>query len=331
MLQYAYTPTRTGANLIMKKVFATIAAAAVLLTACNSVAKPQGSQPAPQQQATPSNAAGGSGSPSASAPTPTPAPKSADTTSVTPAAQSSQTTPAASPAPSTASTPTAAAQPPSPPAEIKKDYHMNKNYDIVPNDPNGNKRVVLLTFDDGPKEQEMIDSLFDTLDKHKAKAIFFMNGYRIKAHPELLKLIDQRGGVIGNHAWDHDDLKKATNAKVDQQVDDVIKIMQDTVGKKPQFFRPPYGSGNDYLRSKVKEEGMLYMTWSNGSLDWEMTNKKNDPNKVVQNVLDQLHFGSNILMHELPWTCQMLDTLLTKLEEKGYSFIDPREIELEMR
>ncbi|MNI28548.1 hypothetical protein D3C73_823280 [compost metagenome] len=70
------------------------------------------------------------------------------------------------------------------------------------------------------------------------------------------------------------------------------------------------------------------MTWSNGSLDWEMSTKKNDPNKVIANVMNQLHGGSNILMHELPWTVTALDSLLTQLEEKGYTFVDPRAIEL---
>lgn len=220
----------------------------------------------------------------------------------------------------------------SPSAEtIEKTYHMNKNYDIVPNDPNGNKKVVLLTFDDGPKEKEWNEGLIATLNKHKAKAIFFFNGYRIKQKPELLKLVHDSGNIIGNHAWDHNDLKKEPNEKVDQQVDDVQKIVKELTGETPQFFRPPYGSGSDYLKSKIKSEHMLYMTWSNGSLDWEMTNKKNDSGKVIENVLGQLHSGSNILMHELPWTVAALDPLLTKLEEKGYTFVDPRSIELEAR
>ncbi|WP_248925389.1 polysaccharide deacetylase family protein [Paenibacillus hamazuiensis] len=212
--------------------------------------------------------------------------------------------------------------------EIKKLYRMNpKTYDIVPIDPAGNKKVVLLTFDDGPKEKEMIDSIIDTLDKHKAKAIFFVNGYRVKKNPDLLKLIHNRGQIIGNHAWDHDDLKKMSSEKVDQQLDDVQSIVRELTGETPVFFRPPFGSGSDYVREKAKKEHLLYMTWSNGSKDWEMTVKKNNPDEVVQNVLDQLHFGSNILMHELPWTVKALDTLLTKLEEKGYGFVDPRSIE----
>ncbi|MGN7413683.1 polysaccharide deacetylase family protein [Paenibacillus sp. SAF-068] len=218
----------------------------------------------------------------------------------------------------------------SPEVNVGKTYHMNENYYIKPNDDKSPSKVVLLTFDDGPKEEEMISSLIDTLDKHNAKAIFFVNGYRVKSHPELLKLIHERDQIVGNHAWDHEDLKKMSNAEAAKQVTDVQKIVKDTIGEEPQFFRPPFGSGNDTLKATVKKNGMLYMTWSNGSLDWDKSTK-NKPEKVIQNVLDQLNPGSNILMHELPWTVEALDELLTKLEKKGYSFVDPRAIELEAR
>lgn len=258
---------------------------------------------------------------------------SANQTETSPAATTSlapeaQVTISPSPIPTATPTPT-----PSPPVQevVQKTYHMNKNYDIVPNDPNGNKKVILLTFDDGPKEQAMNQSLVEILNKHKAKAIFFMNGYRIKQKPELVKLVHDSGNIIGNHAWDHDNLKDMPGEKIDRQVDDVQQIVKELTGQAPQFFRPPFGSGNDYLKTKVKNNKMLYMTWSNGSLDWEMTNKKNDSNKVIENVMQQLHNGSNILMHELPWTVSALDSLLSKLEEKGYTFVDPNAIELEMR
>ncbi|MGE6578878.1 polysaccharide deacetylase family protein [Paenibacillus xylanexedens] len=214
--------------------------------------------------------------------------------------------------------------------KVEKTYHMNENYYIKPNDEASPSKVVLLTFDDGPKEEKMITSLIDTLDKHNAKAIFFVNGYRVKSHPELLKLIHDRGQIVGNHAWDHEDLQKMSNAEAAKQVTDVQKIVKDTIGEEPQFFRPPFGSGNDALKAAVKKNGMLYMTWSNGSLDWDKSTK-DKPEKVIQNVLDQLNPGSNILMHELPWTVEALDELLTKLEKKGYSFVDPRAIELEAR
>lgn len=204
-------------------------------------------------------------------------------------------------------------------------YHINKAYNVVPNDDTVNKKVVLLTFDDGPKEKEMIDGLIDTLDKHQAKAIFFVNGYRVKAHPELLQLIHERGQIIGNHSWDHIDLKKEPAAKMRKQIEDVQNIVKETIGEAPRFFRPPFGSGNNTTHQIADDNELIYMTWSNGSLDWDSKNK-NKPEAVIANVLEQLHAGSNILMHELPWTVEALDELLTQLEQKGYGFVDPRTI-----
>ncbi len=205
-------------------------------------------------------------------------------------------------------------------------YHMNKSYNIVPNEESEAtpKKVVLLTFDDGPKDEKMINSMMDTLDKHHAKAIFFVNGYRIKSHPELLKLIHDRGGIIGNHTYDHIVLKKESKAKVTQQIEDTQTLIEKTINVSPRFLRAPNGATNDTVHELAKKHDMLYMNWSVGSLDW--VNQK-DPDAVITNVMDQLHSGSIILMHELPWTVEALDRLLTKLEEKGYSFVDPNAID----
>lgn len=209
-------------------------------------------------------------------------------------------------------------------------YHMTSAYRIVPNDDSVPADVVLLTFDDGPKDEEMINRMIDILDKHNAKAIFFVNGYRVKSNPGLLQLIHERGQIVGNHSWDHIDLKKESKETVQQQIKDVQDIVFETIGEKPKFFRPPFGSGGDAVKDVARENDMLYMTWSNGSLDWD-SKFKNKPDAIIQNVLDQLHPGSNILMHELPWTVEALDDLLTKLEDKGYSFVNPELIEPQMK
>ncbi|GAA0135578.1 hypothetical protein YSY43_24180 [Paenibacillus sp. YSY-4.3] len=204
-------------------------------------------------------------------------------------------------------------------------YHINKAYNVVPNEDGTEKKVVLLTFDDGPKEKEMLEGLLNTLDKHDAKAIFFVNGYRVKKNPDLLKLIHDRGQIIGNHSWDHIDLKKESEDSARKQVEDVQNIVEEYIGERPRFFRPPFGSGNETLHGIVKDNEMIYMTWSNGSLDWD-AKFKNKPEGVIKNVMDQLHPGSNILMHELPWTEEALDDLLTEIKAKGYGFVDPRTI-----
>lgn len=215
---------------------------------------------------------------------------------------------------------------PEPEAPIEIRYYMNKIYDIKPLHDDVEDKVVLLTFDDGPKEAELLSSLLDTLDKHHAKAIFFVNGFRVKANPDLLQSIYDKGHAIGNHSWDHINLKTESEETIRQQVDDVQQIVEETVGVRPVFFRPPHGSSNEFLREYVKEQGMLFMTWSNGSRDW--MKEYQTPEAVIASVLEQLRPGSNILMHELSWTAEALDELLTVLTEEGYQFVDPHSIQI---
>ncbi|GIP37502.1 hypothetical protein J31TS4_07820 [Paenibacillus sp. J31TS4] len=263
--------------------------------------------------------AGTTAGPATTDATPSPPPAGASTSPSPSAAVS------ASPSPSTSANPGATAGA-GEQQSVRPLYKMNNAYDLVPLEAETSKKVVLLTFDDGPKDTATLTPILDALDKHKAKAIFFVNGNRVKAHPELLKEIDRRGQTIGNHTWSHNDLAKQSNAEIDKELEDVQAIVKEVVGYAPVFLRPPFGSSNAYARQKAEELGLLRMNWSNGSLDWDASTK-NKPQLVIQNVLDQLHPGSNILMHELPWTAEALDSLLTRLEEQGYGFVDPASIQ----
>ncbi|CAM3570584.1 polysaccharide deacetylase family protein [Marinicrinis lubricantis] len=208
---------------------------------------------------------------------------------------------------------------------VTMQYYINEIFDVKPVSEEINEKVVLLTFDDGPKDEQMVGQMLDILDRHDAKAIFFVNGYRVEQNPELLELIYSRGHEVGNHSWDHIVLSKESSEVIDQQIDDVQTLVKDIIGKAPRFFRAPNGSRNDHVTKKVQEEQMIYMNWSNGSLDWDASSQT--PEAVIQNVMDQLRPGSNILMHELPWTVEALDPLLTRLEEEGYGFVDPSTIQ----
>ena len=121
--------------------------------------------------------------------------------------------------------------------------------------------------------------------------------------------------------------KNESEDSIRQQVDDIQQIVEETIGERPYFFRPPHGASNEFLREYVRQQGMLFMTWSNGSLDWD--SRSQTPEAVIANVMDQLRPGSNILMHELPWTAGALDELLTRLKDEGYSFVNPHSIRIE--
>ena len=199
-------------------------------------------------------------------------------------------------------------------------YHVNKNFDVVPNTPESPTKVVLLTIDDGPSKYS--NDMMSVLKKHNAKAIFFVNGLHDKGNPEIIKSMARAGFTVGNHTWSHTNLKKIKREEtVQKEINDNSKLILEATGANPKFFRSPFGVGTPYVREIVKKEGMIYMNWSGAAKDWEKNTK--DEKIFMKNIMTDLHPGEILLLHEHAWTSHYLDHLLTTLEEKGYTFIDP--------
>ncbi len=205
---------------------------------------------------------------------------------------------------------------------VQPGYHVNKVFDIVPNDPKGNKKVVLITIDDGPSKQSK--GMVDTLTKHKVKAIFFINGNHVKNYKDAIPYEYKNGNAIGNHTWDHPNLKQIKFDKIVKEIDSNTKIIKDATGSTVRFFRPPFGVSTQAVRDYVKKQGMISMNWSGAAKDWEKSAQKKEV--FINNVMKDLHPGSISLLHEHPWSASSLDELLTQIAQKGYTFVDPKDI-----
>lgn len=202
-------------------------------------------------------------------------------------------------------------------------YHIDKKIDLVPNNPKGNKKVILITIDDGPSKYAT--GMAETLTKHHAKAIFFINGTHDKKNPGVIASLHKSGFTIGSHTWDHANLKLTLNIeKVKKEIDSNTALIIKETGSAPHFFRPPYGISTVFVKEYVKKNGMISMNWSGAALDWEKNTK--DEKVFIKNVMNGLHGGEILLIHEHEWTAKHLDTLLTTLEQKGYTFVDPADI-----
>lgn len=194
---------------------------------------------------------------------------------------------------------------------------------VAPIDITNKEKVILLTVDDGPSSRTK--DMISILEKHNAKAIFFVNGMHNKNYPGVIEYIAQEGFSVGNHTWDHLNLKKETNTDtIESEINRNGDLIEKLTGIKPKFFRAPYGESNTYIRNLVKEDGMILIDWSGSALDWEKSTVEKDV--FIGNVMNNLHSGSIILIHEHPWSLANLDALLTTLEEKGYTYVDPNNI-----
>ena len=100
--------------------------------------------------------------------------------------------------------------------------------------------VAALTFDDGP-HPEWTPRLLDLLDRHQAKATFFMVGEMAARHPELVNRIAGAGHAIGNHSWNHPSFPAIRWAERSRQIarcEDTIRVCN------AKLFRPPFGDLN---------------------------------------------------------------------------------------
>ena len=199
---------------------------------------------------------------------------------------------------------------------------VNRNI-IRPEDTKNKSKVILLTIDDGPsgRTKEMID----ILKKHNAKAIFFINGMHDKGYPGIIKYTSEEGFAVGNHTWSHLNLKKEKDLKIsEKEINTNTELITKETGIRPRFFRAPYGESNTTVRQIIKDDGMIFMDWSGAAKDWEKSTK--DQKIFVDNVMKDLHNGSIILIHEHPWSIANMDALLTEIESKGYTYVDPKDI-----
>jgi peptidoglycan/xylan/chitin deacetylase (PgdA/CDA1 family) len=200
------------------------------------------------------------------------------------------------------------------------------NFLISPTEPTvDEEKFVLLTIDDTPTGKST-NQILDILDEYNAKAIFFVNGHYAKRNLELLKEIKNRGHIIGNHTWWHIYIRKESPETVHEEIVGLSNFIEEHLGERPVYFRPPFGQNSDVSLKIIKEEGMQTMNWSNGSLDWELKT----PEAITKQVMDNIKNGDNILFHDKQITADALKDILPQLQNKGFQFVLPTEVKLSL-
>ena len=97
--------------------------------------------------------------------------------------------------------------------------------------------AIALTFDDGPHPEDT-PRLLDVLERHGAKATFFVVGKSARDHPDLIERIAGAGHALGNHTWDHLSMPSLTGRFRRRQ----LAWTEEVLGSHSSgLFRPPYG------------------------------------------------------------------------------------------
>lgn len=185
----------------------------------------------------------------------------------------------------------------------------------------GDEKVIYLTFDCG-YENGNTEPILDALKKHNAKATFFVVGHFLETAPEIVKRMVEEGHVVGNHTYHHPDMSSISDmASFQKEIEDVESLFSEITGQElTKYYRPPQGKYSTDNLAMAKELGYHTFFWSLAYVDW---NVDDQPTKeeAFDKLLSRIHPGAIVLLHSTSKTNgEILDELLTKWEEMGYTF-----------
>jgi peptidoglycan/xylan/chitin deacetylase (PgdA/CDA1 family) len=132
-------------------------------------------------------------------------------------------------------------------------------------------RKLAVTFDDGPNPM-ITPKLLDLLDRHKARATFFVIGKFARQHPELLRETVARGHVLGNHTETHPNLFWSSASQTRDELHRCQDAITSALHAPPKFFRPPFGWRNPWIAAVARELHLRVVTWTLLPGDWRAPN-----------------------------------------------------------
>ncbi|WLD95004.1 polysaccharide deacetylase family protein [Alkalihalobacillus sp. AL-G] len=215
---------------------------------------------------------------------------------------------------------------PAEPEEPKITYTISPANWTMQTESTEHEKAVLLTIDDAPDTYGL--EMAQTLKELNVPAIFFINGHFIDTgeEKEVLRKIHDLGFEIGNHTMTHTNL---SNLSVEEQKQEILTLNEEIeaiTGEKPIFFRAPFGVNTDFSKNLVNEQNMMFMNWTFG-YDWEAEYQNSQALTDIMVNTELLTNGAIILAHDREWTNEALKNIVEGLRGKGYTFIDPDQIE----
>ena len=175
------------------------------------------------------------------------------------------------------------------------------------------EKCVYLTFDDGPIP-EITPWVLDLLDRYEIKATFFCVGDNVRKHPNIYRMVLERGHGVGNHTFNH---IQGVRSRTSRYMDNVEKAAE-LIGSR--LFRPPHGHMRLPQLARLRKKCKVIM--------WDVVTRDYSPHMTSQGVFNVVkrytRNGSIIVFHDslkagdrmkaaLPWSIEWL-------KEQGYRF-----------
>jgi len=193
------------------------------------------------------------------------------------------------------------------------------------------RKVVALTFDDGPNEP-YTSRVLAVLRREHVHGTFFLIGANVRRYPGVAAEIVREGNLVGNHTDSHTFGFALQPAHVlSAELEAAEESISAATGVYPRFFRPPNGLRSPWLMKVLSSDSLIAVTWDDAPGDWDRL----PPSKIVELAVKGAHPGSIILLHDgmnlthgadQSPTVEALPAIIETLRRRGYEFVSVAEL-----
>lgn len=182
------------------------------------------------------------------------------------------------------------------------------------------KKVIALTFDDGPSKYTK--TLLEILQKHNVHATFFLLGNKAEKNPELVYDIYSSGHLVASHGYSHKIFTKLSEEEIKEEIKLSKDVIENITNTPLKFIRVPYGIISDDVLDILNENYLTSVLWHIDSTDWKLKNTTKIYNKVIKKASNR----RIILMHDTyKASVNAVDKIIENLKDE-YSFVTVEEL-----
>lgn len=182
------------------------------------------------------------------------------------------------------------------------------------------RREVWLTIDDGPTTDT--PALLELLERHGAKATFFVKGALAANHDAFVRELVARGHSVANHSQTH---PSATfwclpPSRVRAEIEECNRTLEAITGTVPHWFRAPVGMKNPFVHPALARRGMRLIGWTARGYDAVMS----DEEQILARMLPHVAPGAILVLHQgREHSLRVVERVVGALRERGYAFVVP--------
>ncbi|MEK6742704.1 MAG: polysaccharide deacetylase family protein [Nitrospirota bacterium] len=194
---------------------------------------------------------------------------------------------------------------------------------IIEHGPRDSQKVAL-TFDACPtgRGDEYDERVIEVLIREKVPATLFMSGRWVEKNQDVAKSLAANPQFeIANHAFWHPHMLEKDDARIVRELKRTQAIIKKVTGKRPKYFRPPFGEVDERLATLASRAGLV-------TIQYDIASGDPDPGlsakRITRAVVEEAKGGSIVVLHMNEngvRTAEALPGIIKGLRERGFELV----------